>query len=53
MGGSGPEYRSAVFAHFDSGLAAAIICPVTDTFFPEEKLLEWFALYKQSSITSA
>lgn len=52
-GGSGPEYRSAVFAHFDSGLAAAIICPVTDTFFPEEKLLEWFALYKQSSITSA
>lgn len=51
-GGSGPQYLSAVFSDFDSGLAAAIICPDQGTFSPEEKLLAWFASYKQSATNS-
>lgn len=37
-GGSGPGYRSAVFACFGPGAAAAIICPGAGSFEAEEAL---------------
>lgn len=51
-GGSGPQFRSAVFSDFDSGLAAAIICPDQDSFSPEERVLDWLISYKQSATNS-
>lgn len=51
-GGAGPQYRSAVFSDFSSGLAAAIICPDQDSFSPEERVLDWIASYKQSATSS-
>lgn len=40
-GGSGPEYRSAVFSAFGSSHAAAIICPTMGSFSTEETLIRW------------
>lgn len=39
-GGSGPGYRSAVFGRFDTVSAAAVICPASGTFVPEDVLVE-------------